>query len=320
MSSGFPHQVNENIMPSRKRHNSIEGCCICGIDTSAEPFLRAQDISTNRNVSSAEVYQNCFNVEEKSGDLCIDCLSIAKRWLKMKKSTRQKTNFKEASIVDSKRSPKLSNLKCKGRPRRASALNKEMDEETVEDSKTVEDSESKQENISDPDQENEKENSQQESKKIESTASPTAIEDALSEDDTDMENIEEDIDMEVSSAVAFDTPSLSPGKPDNAQDENLTRKEMISVATQTAFLFPALTSPQANANKLPFIDLSKWRQENICCGTIFRGPNGEVLVDPKWLRSSCEMCNRSSQPPTPVDTSKPKEISVFDEKLANLCS
>ncbi|EDO41640.1 predicted protein [Nematostella vectensis] len=52
---------------------------------------------------------------------------------------------------------------------------------------------------------------------------------------------------------------------------------------QTSFLFPTLSS----STKLPYIDLSLWRREEICCGTIFRGPHGEVLVDPKLLKPLC---------------------------------
>ena len=44
--------------------------------------------------------------------------------------------------------------------------------------------------------------------------------------------------------------------------------------------------------KFPYIDLSGWRKEEVCCGTIFKGPNGEVLVDPKLLKPYCH-CARS---------------------------
>ena len=142
------------------------------------------------------------------------------------------------------------------------------------------------------------------------------IEDTLSEDDNEDE-IDDNAVLSNSPAVAFDSPFDTSPLPDGAACND---RKTSTIGTQTTFLFPTLTSPQANANKLPFIDLSKWRQEEICCGTIFRGPNGEVLVDPKWLRPSCSMCNRSTQPPTPVEASKSEEISVFDEKLASLCS
>ncbi|XP_031550813.1 SIN3-HDAC complex-associated factor-like [Actinia tenebrosa] len=64
-----------------------------------------------------------------------------------------------------------------------------------------------------------------------------------------------------------------------------TTKSTTSAACQTSFLFPSLKS--SAFNKLPYIDLSMWRQEEICCGMIFRGPCGEVLVDPKLLNPLC---------------------------------
>lgn len=36
-----------------------------------------------------------------------------------------------------------------------------------------------------------------------------------------------------------------------------------------------------------FIDLRYWRKENLCCGTIFRGVYGEVMVDPSLMKP-CE--------------------------------
>ena len=142
------------------------------------------------------------------------------------------------------------------------------------------------------------------------------IQDALSEDENE-EEVDDIADLQQSPPIAFDSPFDNSALPD---DHPINKMHTATTGTQTTFLFPALTSPQANANKLPFIDLSKWRQEEICCGTIFRGPNGEVLVDPKWLQPSCSMCNRSTQLPTPVETGKSEEISVFDEKLSSLCS
>ena len=137
----------------------------------------------------------------------------------------------------------------------------------------------------------------------------------MSEDDND-DDVEDIAELDGSPLGGFDSPFDGPALPFGSANQ----KKTVTTGTQTSFLFPTLTSPQANANKLPFIDLSKWRQEEICCGTIFRGPNGEVLVDPKWLLPSCAMCNRSTQPPTPVQACGSEEISVFDEKLAGLCS
>ena len=151
--------------------------------------------------------------------------------------------------------------------------------------------------------------------------------DELSNDD---EHLDDDIDSTGHPDTYFDTPSPSSVTSHESdtlhQDEpSLVLKkrrsiETVDTASQTSFLFPALTSPQENSLRLPYIDLSTWRQEQICCGTIFRGPGGEVLVDPKWLNPLCGLCNRSTQPPTPVSKSAPTEISMFDPKLTSLIS
>ncbi|XP_012557963.1 SIN3-HDAC complex-associated factor [Hydra vulgaris] len=121
---------------------------------------------------------------------------------------------------------------------------------------------------------------------------------------------ESDLDGDLDDAY-FETSS-----PDSTFSEEYVMKQYKDASSQTSFLYPALTSPQANAFKLPYIDLSKWRQEQICCGVIFRGPSGEVLVDPKWLNPSCSFCDRSCSTPSPPKESK--EINIFDEKLASL--
>lgn len=33
-----------------------------------------------------------------------------------------------------------------------------------------------------------------------------------------------------------------------------------------------------------FLDMSFWKREKVCCGIIFKGPHGEVIVDPRFLK------------------------------------
>ena len=115
------------------------------------------------------------------------------------------------------------------------------------------------------------------------------------DDDDDDDHIEMDGDL--SPSLMCGSPSPSPSDiSDECSSGSLTVQPVhrVSTASQTSFLFPSLTS-SAN-NKLPFIDLSTWRREEICCGTIFRGPYGEVLVDPKLLNPMCT-CSCSVKPP-----------------------
>ncbi|XP_002734558.1 SIN3-HDAC complex-associated factor-like [Saccoglossus kowalevskii] len=56
-------------------------------------------------------------------------------------------------------------------------------------------------------------------------------------------------------------------------------------------LAPAAFPPSVRA----FLDLSFWKKEEVCCGVIFRGPRGEVLVDPQLLKP-CKGCRQKNQP------------------------
>ena len=143
----------------------------------------------------------------------------------------------------------------------------------------------------------------------------------MEEDDllSDSEDEDDDVDSSGVPGTYFDMPS-----PSNDEDLNDTfdavpdvfvTKETKDASCQTTFLYPSLTTPQSNDIRLPYIDLSKWRQEQICCGIIFKGPSGEVLVDPKWLNPSCSLCNRSCSTPT---SKKSSDINPFDEKLVQL--
>jgi len=36
-----------------------------------------------------------------------------------------------------------------------------------------------------------------------------------------------------------------------------------------------------------FLDMSRWQKEKVCCGIIFRGPHGEVAIDPRFMKPCC---------------------------------
>ncbi|GLH03751.1 Uncharacterized protein GBIM_09606, partial [Gryllus bimaculatus] len=56
-----------------------------------------------------------------------------------------------------------------------------------------------------------------------------------------------------------------------------------------------------------FLDMSYWKREKVCCGTIFKGPYGVVIVDPRFLKpcQGCrsphvQQCNAPAAPRTPT--------------------
>jgi len=302
-------------MPTRRRYSSVEGCCICGTNSSTVPFIPHEKVSHSEK-SLDDIFRNCFKLcEERKGEWCMSCKDIAKKWLKSTKTRRKIMNFKQ--VVDSKRRHKSRRLSRSTHIEGFEKAENGKDDEATEEQN--DESEVKEEYIeaeNGKDFESAVEGHYNSEVINEQDVMAPVIQDALSEDENE-EEVDDIADLQQSPPIAFDSPFDNSALPD---DHPINKMHTATTGTQTTFLFPALTSPQANANKLPFIDLSKWRQEEICCGTIFRGPNGEVLVDPKWLQPSCSMCNRSTQLPTPVETGKSEEISVFDEKLSSLCS
>ncbi|XP_075229416.1 SIN3-HDAC complex-associated factor [Lycorma delicatula] len=45
-----------------------------------------------------------------------------------------------------------------------------------------------------------------------------------------------------------------------------------------------------------FIDTTYWKREKICCGIIFKGPNGEVVVDPRFIKPCKDSLSRHLRP------------------------
>ncbi|KAL1130897.1 hypothetical protein AAG570_012138 [Ranatra chinensis] len=68
------------------------------------------------------------------------------------------------------------------------------------------------------------------------------------------------------------------------------------------------SSPQVSS----FVDLSIWKREKICCGTIFVGPRGAVIVDPRFVkpcRTRTEGKTHCLSGPLKAQTAKAKGFS-----------
>lgn len=85
----------------------------------------------------------------------------------------------------------------------------------------------------------------------------------------------------------------SPTPSDSSSDDGFglpstsRRKKPVSQDSPSMAAFPS--SVRA------FLDLSFWKKEEVCCGIIFRGPRGQVLVDPQLLKP-CIGCQLKKQP------------------------
>ncbi|XP_032238918.1 SIN3-HDAC complex-associated factor [Nematostella vectensis] len=210
--------------------------------------------SSSRFTSSAKYehhFEGCFALTEKrQGEICNACVLLVKRWSKLPPGTEK--NWKH--VVNSKATVKR-NIK----PRRASRQNPiEIDDKLDHEDETPITRDSGSPEIDDAQADDEEE-----------CLSPTLA--CVSPSPTPSEISEE----------YANSNSSSNNNNNNSNNKDVT--QVTSTGCQTSFLFPTLSS----STKLPYIDLSLWRREEICCGTIFRGPHGEVLVDPKLLKPLC---------------------------------
>lgn len=220
--------------------------------------------SSSRFTSSSKyeiLFSGCFQLNEKrQGEICNACVLLVKRWKKLPPGSSK--NWKH--VVDSK-----ATVKRTTKPRRSS---RSLSLENGKDLSLTSSSNGR------------------------ATSGPNGSCEQEARDDDEIETDSGDL----SPTLMCGSPSPSPSDISDEFSSGLLTSQAVrrvSTASQTSFLFPSLTS--SASNKLPFIDLSMWRREEICCGTIFRGPCGEVLVDPKLLNPMCT-CSCSARPPVTV--------------------
>lgn len=83
-------------------------------------------------------------------------------------------------------------------------------------------------------------------------------------------------------------PSLAPSPaPSDASDDSMPPAVVIKTRPfkkQKTLIPPKISS---------FLDMTFWKREKICCGTIFKGPSGQVLLDPRLLKP-CKVCMKPS--------------------------
>lgn len=99
----------------------------------------------------------------------------------------------------------------------------------------------------------------------------------------------EDCLSDQSSFGASMPPSLAPSPmPSDASDDSMPAAPIIKPR-------PFKKQKTNNALKISsFLDMTFWKKEKVCCGTVFKGPFGQVILDPRLWRP-CSNCKK----PTP---------------------
>ncbi|XP_014676924.1 PREDICTED: protein FAM60A-like [Priapulus caudatus] len=76
---------------------------------------------------------------------------------------------------------------------------------------------------------------------------------------------------------------------------------------------PQRAEPRSTMQFSSFLDMSYWQRTDICCGTIFKGPCGTVLVDPTLLHP-CRLCQK---PVASADSSNSNSTKYERENMDN---
>jgi len=261
-----------------KIYRSHLGCCICKAKSSSSRF-------TDSKKYEAE-FERCFRITEKrSGEICNACVLLVKRWKKLPANTNRDWHH----VVDARAGPGTKSIKTKSsnnsnsttassssplhnhhhhhghgkkhkKPKKAKPSSHEsslLDEAMAGDDSM---SESSNPNSRIP--------------------SPTASDSSDSEDDV----VDEDEDMDED----FDDDERSKRKPRTRNTSNSSKKSNCKGSYSTSDDIKRNNknnNSKTTATKISsFLDMSFWRKEKICCGIIFKGPDNEVLIDPKLLR------------------------------------
>jgi len=89
-------------------------------------------------------------------------------------------------------------------------------------------------------------------------------------------------------------------KDENDTPEKINKKHFYrSKVNRKPVIAPRKRNPSIQPSG--FLDMNRWTKEQVCCGIIFRGPHGEVAIDPRFLKP-CTTC-KLKEPLLPLATS-----------------
>lgn len=66
-----------------------------------------------------------------------------------------------------------------------------------------------------------------------------------------------------------------------------------------------------------FLDMTFWKREKVCCGVIFKGPNGEVIVDPRFMKPCMFKRKAPVSAPVTVSVPKPSMTKVYSDNSSD---
>lgn len=89
-------------------------------------------------------------------------------------------------------------------------------------------------------------------------------------------------------------PSFSPSTPSNPH--------------RTRSMLKRLAPPPLPAPISEFIDTDYWKREKVCCGIVFKGRHGQLLIDTRFFKP-CHSRRKSLATPPPVAAAEPPQVA-----------
>ncbi|XP_071550645.1 SIN3-HDAC complex-associated factor [Panulirus ornatus] len=235
-------------------------------------------------------FVDCFNLKERrSGEICNACVLLVKRWKKLPKGTDRNWHH----VVDARAGPgtkSLTKFKSKKLKKNVDNPDKPIKEKIKKKHRYV--------------------------RKVGRETSPGALSDDIAVGD---ERLSEGSGPSVPGSLA---PSPYPSPYPSEDDADSQDRTLVS----SGAVKRKMTTP-AQYQLSSFVDLSYWKQEKVCCGLIFRGDCGEVLIDPRFFHPcSCRMKPLELSPaPTPASTPRASSGasdggSNYDDEILEMMS
>ncbi|PNF26997.1 Protein FAM60A [Cryptotermes secundus] len=206
-------------------------------------------------------FMDCFQLHERrSGEICNACVLLVKRWKKLPAGSER--NWRH--VVDARAGPGTKSLtKFKSKNKKKLKLKPESMQKVEKFIK--------------------KKHIYMKNDRSGREESPGAVSDEITGEDfmSDMSG------MSMPSSLA---PSPTPSDDSAALPSVKHRNKSVSPHHSEKGTKRRLSTPAISS----FLDMTFWKREKVCCGIIFKGPYGAVIVDPRFLKP-CRGCKNQQQ-------------------------
>lgn len=237
-----------------KVYRSSTGCCICKAKSSSSRFTDSKKYE--------EDFLECFQLSvRRQGEICNACVLLVKRWKKLPDGSKRHWRH----VVDARAGPGMKSMtKFKSKQKKQLLL---MGEHLAENKRGI----------------------RRERDEFEREYSPT-LSDKSDEMDMDYATLmtggESPQQIGTNGVIVESggsSPRLSNHSPNGSdcEDNNFVGGNTVVVGSRRRkAVLSHRRKLQRSAEMVGgFVDTDYWTKESICCGIIFRGLNGEVLVD-----------------------------------------